>query len=122
MIDEPAEDGPEYTAEDLERIGRTWSDKLLQAEKRDEKWHKLAERAEAAYSADAGEYGTDGVLEFNILHSNVETIVPSIFNSTPIPEIRPRHGANDPTAKQVSDIYERAISTLIDDSRLDAEI
>ena len=122
MIDEPAEDGPEYTAEDLERIGRTWSDKLLQAEKRDEKWHKLAERAEAAYSADAGEYGTDGVLEFNILHSNVETIVPSIFNSTPIPEIRPRHGANDPAAKQVSDIYERAISTLIDDSRLDAEV
>src|SRR5690606_18921301 len=28
--------------------------------------------------------------DFNILHSNVETIVPAIYNSTPVPDVRRR--------------------------------
>lgn len=33
----------------------------------------------------------DPLAEFNILHSNVETIVPAIFNSQPVPDIRRRY-------------------------------
>lgn len=59
---------------------------------------------------------------FNILHANVETIVPSIYNSTPAPDIRPRHSNKDPQAEFVCNVYERAISAQIDDSRLNKEI
>ncbi|MGL6208767.1 MAG: hypothetical protein ACRC14_02920 [Paracoccaceae bacterium] len=60
--------------------------------------------------------------EFNIIHSNVETIVPSIYNSAGKPDIRPRHNAQDPVAKAVADIYESTIMTMVDDSRMDAEV
>ena len=52
----------------------------------------------------------------------METIVPSIYNSTPAPDIRPRHNGKDDIAKSVADVLERAIASMIDDNRLDAEI
>lgn len=112
----------DYTRQDLERIGEKWLDKIRQAEKREDDWIKDAERAEYAYTAGQGEVAEGTVPSFNILHSNVETIVPSIFNSSPRPEIRPRHNTKDEVGKVVSDIYERSISTQIDDDRLDAEV
>lgn len=109
-----------YTKEDLERIGQHWLTRINGAEKREDDWMKTAERAENIYLCN----NEDGQApHFNILFSNVETIVPSIYNSTPRPEIRARHGnTEDPIAKQVSDIYERAITAQIDDNRLDVEI
>lgn len=109
------------TKADLERIGRTWIDRIQQAEKREEDWYEAARSAEAAYLARDDEEGQKPPL-FNVLHSNVETIVPAIYNSTPEPDIRPRHNKKDPVGKVVSDILERAISAQIDDNRLDAEI
>ena len=106
--------------EELDRIGQQWLSRILQAEKREDEWIKTAERAEKLYLCS----NIDGdAPQFNILFSNVETIVPSIYNSTPKPEIRARHGnLEDPLAKQVSDIFERAIEAQIDDNRLDVEI
>lgn len=104
-----------------ERIGKEWIERIQESERREDDWRKAAEGAEAAYLCDdKSENGK--VPDFNILHSNVETIVPAIYNSTPRPEIRPRHTREDKQAKFVADVYERAISTLIDDNRLDAEI
>lgn len=122
MIEETqAAEGGEYSADDLVRIGRTWIERIEMAEKREDQWIRDAKAAETAYLADDDSEEGE-VPRFNILHSNVETIVPSIYNSTPAPEIRPRHNMKDPVGKVVSDIYERAISTQIDDNRMDAEI
>lgn len=108
----------DYNGDDLKQIGARWLDRIRQAEKREERWSKDAEAAEAAYLA--GQDDEDGnVPDWNILHSNVETIVPAIYNSTPSPDIRPRHSSNDPLSKMVADVYERGISTQIDDNRLD---
>lgn len=122
MTDEimEVEERGEYTRDDLEKIGRKWIDRLHAAEKREKAWIEMAEAAEAAYLVD--EKSKYGVPEFNILHSNVETIVPSIYNSTPAPDIRPRHNNKDDLGKLVADVLERAISALIDDDRLDGEI
>ena len=118
---EEIEEKGEYTADDLARIGAKWNDRIKAAEKREEKWIKSAAAAEKAYLVD--EDAADGVIpEFNIVFSNIETIVPSIYNSTPVPDIRPRHNNKDDIGKEVADILERAISTLIDDDRLDAEV
>ena len=86
--------------DELLRLGRKWLDKIAAAEKREAKWIESAEKAEAAYLAD-DEASDDALPSFNILHSNVETIVPSIFNSSPSPDIRPRHNnATNPGLKR----------------------
>lgn len=117
---EEVEERGEYTRDDLEKIGAKWIERIKASEKREEKWIKTAEAAEAAYLCDAdSEYD---VPEFNILHSNVETIVPSIYNSTPSPDVRPRHNNRDDVGKVVADVLERSIAALIDDDRLDSEV
>lgn len=109
----------DYNGDDLKQIGARWLDRIRQAEKREERWSKDAEAAEAAYLAGQDDEGGN-VPDWNILHSNVETIVPAIYNSTPSPDIRPRHSSDDPLSKMVADVYERGISTQIDDNRLDS--
>jgi len=112
----------EMTKDDLDRLGAKWIDRIKTAEKREEHWCKAAERAEAAFLVDVDGENAKHIPDFNILHSNVETIVPAIYNSTPIPDIRARHNRDDKIAKEASDIIEAAIITTIDDSRLDAEM
>lgn len=112
-----------YTRADLETLGQKWLTRIAAAEKREDKWMKDAAKAEGIYLAgqcddeDGGEEP-----EFNILHSNVETIVPSIYNSAGKPDIRPRHNTPDPNIKLVSDVFERSILAMVDDSRMDAEV
>lgn len=121
MIDDEQAADEGYSADDLKKLGGEWIDRIEACEKREKKWIDNATKAEAIYLMDEDECD-DGLPAFNILHSNVETIVPSIYNSSPRPDIRPRHNNKDPIGKAVSDILERAISTQIDDNRLDAEI
>lgn len=79
----------EYNGASLLEQGTKWMERIRAAEKRESTWRKDAEAAERAFSCDAD--GKTGKLyDFNILHSNVETIVPAIYNSTPIPDIRRR--------------------------------
>lgn len=111
-----------YSLKDLHEIGARWIEHIKAADKREDRWLKDAEAAEAAYLCDDGEDAAE-VPDFNILHSNIETIVPSLYNSTPTPDIRPRHSAKDnEAARQVANVYERAIVVQIDDNALDGEI
>lgn len=112
----------DYTPDDLAKIGRRWLERIQLSEKREEKWMKDAEKAEGLYLAGQSDDESAIEPEFNILHSNVETIVPSIYNSTGKPDIRPRHNAQDEVAKVVSNVLERAIMAMADDNRLDAEV
>ena len=121
MDPEMAEDQG-YTRDDLEKLARKWLDRIRMSEKREEKWIKDAEKAESIYLAGQCDDDTAVEPEFNILHSNVETIVPSIYNSTGKPDIRPRHNNGDPVAKIVADVLERSIMAMVDDSRMDAEV
>lgn len=118
---------------DLKKEASSWLNKLEQAQKRQSDWEDDARDAEHAYSAGMTMTGDDKggatgkVYDFNIVHSNVETIVPAIYNSTAVPDIRPRWGgdAEDPNVKAAKDLgaaMERAISVLVDDNRMDKEI
>ena len=119
--DEPQAEKPAYTRDDLDKLGQKWLERIAAADKREEEWMESAGEAENAYLAGRGEDEGDEP-EFNILHSNVETIVPSIYNSAGKPDIRPRHNSSDPVAKVVADLLERAIIALVDDSAMDAEV
>jgi hypothetical protein len=120
-MDEQKAQEAEYTADDLARLGAKWMERIRHAEKREDAWLKSAEAAEHAFLAGCDD-GEGEAPEFNIVHSNVETIVPSIYNSAGKPDIRPRHNNPDKVAKFVADLYERAILTMVDDSRMDAEV
>ena len=97
--------------QDQSDLVRVWLDAINRSSEEEKDWRtKDAEEASKAYSGAKESHQTD----FNIFHSNVETLVPALYNSTPVPDVRRRFGDNDPAAKQVSDIFERAISTSID--------
>lgn len=115
MTDEYAPEGG-----DLKKLCCKWLERIHDAEKRENAWIKDAEKAEAQYLCD--DSGDTQPPDFNIIFSNVETIVPSIYNSTPAPDIRPRHNNRDGAGKMFADMLERAIAAQIDDGRLDGEI
>ena len=80
---------PRINGQALRDEGGKWMERIRAAEKREDRWRKDAEAAEKAYACDTeGKHGK--LYDFNILHSNVETIVPAIYNSTPVPDIRRR--------------------------------
>lgn len=81
---------PDYDGSALAAEGQKWMERIRAAEKREDDWRKDAMAAEKAYSCDT-KSDKGKLYDFNILHSNVETIVPAIYNSTPVPDIRRRY-------------------------------
>lgn len=112
----------DMSLDDLKRLGSSWIERIEASEKEEKAWLDEAKQAEAFYLMDEKEAGPEELPRFNILHSNVQTIVPAIYNSTPSADIRPRHDTQDKQAKGFSDALERAIATQIDDDRLDIEM
>jgi hypothetical protein len=109
----------------LRKEGKKWIERFTAAASREKSWIDDAEIAVATYAnaKDTGAIGdvTPG-LNFNILFSNVETIVPAVINSPPAPDIRRRFGDADPVAKDLSELLERSITVQVDDSRLQIEM
>ncbi len=131
MIEEAApvmaQEPKAYTRDDLVKMGAKWLERIKDADKRDEQFMLDAEAAEVGYSSDKRNDTKGKVYDFNILHSNIETIVPAIYNSTPIPDIRERFrsGDADPNSamsRQISQVIERALMVQIDDGAMDTEL
>lgn len=98
-----------------------WLKKIKRAKDDEKKWRADAKEAVAIYEVDEGKDGT-GVPAFNILHSNIEITVPSLYNSTPIPDVRRRFGDADQIAKLAVDVIERALSYSLDEYDFDGQI
>lgn len=95
---------------DLAAYARAWADAWEQASDDEKDWRASAEEAGKAYAGDPKSSAT----AFNIFHSNVETLVPSLYNSTPQPDVRRRFQDDDHVAKEVGDLIERALSFSVD--------
>ncbi|WP_292259123.1 hypothetical protein [Mesorhizobium sp.] len=112
----------------LREEGSKWLARVEAAGKLEKQWMDDAEKAVKAYTGEtkSDDLSTSATLgntyDFNILFANVETIVPAIINSPPAPDIRRRFADEDPAAKDVAELIERAIRTQIDDSKLQAEM
>lgn len=106
----------------LKKEGARWIERINAAWSREEHWEKNANMAVKAYTNEAAYFSEGALYDYNILHSNVETIVPAIINSPPVPDVRRRFGDDDETAKVVSQLLERAISIQIDDAKLANEL
>jgi hypothetical protein len=96
---------------------RLWLDKIERAKKDEKTWREGGYEAIKVYEADE-----EADIAFNILHSNVETLLPAVYNSTPVPDVRRRFSDPDPVAKHVVDLSERALSYAVDQYDFDAEM
>lgn len=120
----PKKAGPKGA--DLRKEGAKWIERIKAAGKFEKEFLDDAAKATKAYTNEAKSEGEADVLgstyDYNILYANVETIVPAVINSQPIPDIRRRFGDADPVARRVSDIIERAIRVQTDDNKLQIEM
>lgn len=99
-------------------IVRYWIECIDAQKKECKEWRDDADNALRVYRGDReGEYARH--VTFNIFHSNIETTLPAIYNSTPVPDVRRKYGDKDPVAKTVSQIIERNISYSCDNYDFD---
>ena len=96
-----------------------WLKKIEQAksDKKREAWMRDSRNSISMY--ESGEMSAmQGDIEHltgaNLWHSNIETIVPALYNSSPIPDVRVRFGDPDQIQQAVCDLTERALSYDLD--------
>lgn len=101
--------------------GDVWLKKIKKAKKDEEAWRKYAAKAIAIFEADEEQATKAGAkpVSFNMYHSNIETMVPAVYNSTPIPDVRRRYDDPDPISKLAVDVIERALSYSVDQYEFD---
>ncbi len=96
--------------QDEKDLVKLWLDQIERSGSDEKDWREDAAKAEDQYRSAEGSRNR----EFNIFHANIETIVPALYNSTPIPDVRRRFADKDPIGKVVSDIVERSLSYTVD--------
>lgn len=111
----------------LRKEAEKWLERIRDAEKEEAAWIDDANKAVSIYTGEGGRTGEatrgeEAPFDFNILYANVETIVPAIINSPPAPDIRRRWGQDDPVARDLAEVIERAIRVQVDDGRLQTEM
>lgn len=89
-----------------------WLNSWQLAGKNEKDWRESAEKATKVYEATKKE-------AFNILHSNTETIKAAVYNSPPVPDIRPRFGDRNEVARKGAQLLERALSYGMDEYDFD---
>lgn len=105
---QPPRDQTEY-------IGR-WCEAIDAARTDEKDWLKQARDAVALFRGDKDSKAT----AFNIYHSNIELMVPTVYSSQPVPDIRRRFSDDDPVGRVVADLLERALSYSMDEYDIDA--
>lgn len=87
-----------------------WTQQIAQYENTFKKWIARAEKIEKRYR-DESELVTrsNNKAKFNILWSNVQTMVPAVFARLPKPDVSRRFRDNDPVGRVAALILERAL-------------
>jgi hypothetical protein len=73
------------------------------------KWEARANKIVKRYRDDNRNQNTNETAKFNILWSNVQTLVPAVYARVPKAEVARRFGDNDPVARVASQLIERAL-------------
>lgn len=103
---------------------KLWLSAIEVSSQEEESWRKEAEETLGIFRNGDGRHigSVERQHTFNVLYSNVETIVPAIYNSTPIPDVRTRFSKKDPVAKEAGDIIERALTYDLDVDDMDTSM
>lgn len=85
-----------------------WYNKIGSYERTFKRWEGRAEKILKRYRDDA-KYQNNPNARFNILYSNVQTVIPAIFARLPRPDVSRRFRDNDPVGRVASMMLERAL-------------
>jgi hypothetical protein len=89
-----------------------WLQAINLASDEEKDWREDADKALERYSKTKAR-------AFNVLYANTETVVPALYNSEPLPDVRRRFGDGDQN-KTVASVLERAVSMQAELYGLDA--
>lgn len=101
---------PADAGDDQRGTVKLWLDAIALARKTEEDWRKRADGAVDRYRDEKA--GT--AKRFNILYANTQILLPSLYNSTPEPDVRRRHGDPDPVGKVAAQVLERGVAYALD--------
>ncbi len=85
----------------------------------EEKWHKRAKKIIQRYRDERPQIG-QSVHRFNVLWSNVQTLIPVLYARMPKPDVQRRWLDQDDTGRLASILLERAISYSLENSDFDS--
>ena len=85
-----------------------WVNAIATYDRTFKKWEGRTEKIIKRYRDDARGYN-DPTTKFNILWSNVQTIIPAVFSRLPKPEVTRRFRDNDPIGRVAGMILQRAL-------------
>lgn len=101
------------TKDEYKDSAKRWLDALRIAGNNQSKWEEKSKSIEKRYRDDRSDL-EEGEKRFNILWSNIETLRPAVYASTPKPAVGRRYKDADPIGKDASMILERALKYAID--------
>ena len=94
---------------------KLWMRALTLAEKDEKDWRKSADETVERWR-DEKQART---ARYQILHANISTMVPALYNSTPQPDVRRRFLDKDPVGKIAAQVLQRSLSYSMDEYDFD---
>lgn len=95
---------------------KRWMGDIEDALKRDKKYREMAQPVVNIYEGKRSDE-----TPFNIIYSNTEVLLPSVYNARPIPIVTRRFKDADPVGKAVAEVSTRTLKFLIDTEHEDYE-
>ena len=91
-----------------------WLNTISQYDNEFKKWESRSQKIVKRYRDDNRNQNTNETAKFNILWSNVSTLVPAVYARLPKADVSRRFGDNDPVARVASQLIERALDFEIE--------
>jgi hypothetical protein len=91
-----------------------WADQIDAYERKAKSWCEKGKKVISRYTLEKDRSKTNAPAQFNILWSNVQTLMPAIYDRAPTPNIERRFNKNDKIGKEASTILERSVQYFID--------
>lgn len=92
---------------------RKWLSNLKLAKKEDEKWVERSKKIVRRYRDERTGWA-DNTKRYNILWSNIQTMMPALYGKTPRADVQRRFKDQDPVGRTAAQILERALQYEID--------
>ena len=91
-----------------------WLNVISQYDNEFKKWEARTTKIVRRYRDDNRNQNTNETAKFNILWSNVQTLIPAVYARLPKADVARRFGDNDPVARVASQLIERALDFEIE--------
>lgn len=98
-----------------------WQHEIELAEKECERWWKQCRKIDRRYR-DQREGAEEYATRFNVLWSNIQTLLPAIYAKPPDPVVQRRFRDSDPVARAACEILQRNLEDAIEETELHGTI